>query len=245
MSECRKNSLFRELRSLATRRNFYWCHRWLIGLNRDWHDKNCKQKFNMVIMIIIMIVRDYLLWYEKEIRPVPLHVSLQNQRNVQWLLPVNYVSINSTVDAHPEWFRQHSPQWKKLCSQAHLTGSTAYNAMCFRGLENSSTRNLRCLWMMLLRHKCNMEFNMRLVTSVCVYDFIFCAPRHDQKWSRLPRDLFWSAGTMKFPIVEYPYKLFSPFLVSLNQRMYILKWLGKIMPIQINHQQRAKMYHRS
>ena len=37
----------------------------------------------MVIMIIIMIVRDYLLQYEKEIRPVPLHVSLQNQQNVQ------------------------------------------------------------------------------------------------------------------------------------------------------------------
>ena len=99
----------------------------------------------MVIMIIMMIVRDYLLRYEKEIHPVPLHVSLQNQRNVQRLLPVNYVSINSTVDAHPEWFRQHSPQWKKLRSQVHLTGSTAYNAMGFCGLENSSTRNLRCL----------------------------------------------------------------------------------------------------
>ena len=89
----------------------------------------------MVIMIIIMIVRDYLLRYEKEIRPVPLHVSLQNQQNVQRLLPVNYVSINSTVDAHPECFRQHSPQWKKLRSQAHLTGSTAYNAMGFRGFS--------------------------------------------------------------------------------------------------------------
>ena len=45
--------------------------------------------------------------------------------------------------------------------------------------KNLSTRNNLHLWMKLLRHDCNMEFNMRLVTSV--HNFIFCAPCHDQK----------------------------------------------------------------
>ena len=34
----------------------------------------------MVIMIIIMIVRDYLLRYEKEIHPVPLHVQKTKEK---------------------------------------------------------------------------------------------------------------------------------------------------------------------
>ena len=41
-----------------------------------------------------------------------IHVSLQNQRNVQLLLPANYMAQNTTVDAHPEWFKQRSPQWR-------------------------------------------------------------------------------------------------------------------------------------
>ena len=64
-----------------------------------------------------------------------IHVSLQNQRNVQLLLPANYVARNTMVDAHPEWFKQRSPQWRNLRTQAHITGSTAYNAMGFRGFS--------------------------------------------------------------------------------------------------------------
>ena len=78
--------------------------------------------------------------------------------------------------------------------------------------ENLSTRSNLHPWMKLLRRDCYMEFNMRLVTFV--NNFIFCVPRHDQKWSRIPRDLFWSAGTMKVPnVVKYSYKYFFPFLV--------------------------------
>ena len=39
------------------------------------------------------------------------------------------------VDAHPEWFKQRSPQLRNLRTQAHITGSTAYNAMGFRGFS--------------------------------------------------------------------------------------------------------------
>ena len=64
-----------------------------------------------------------------------IHVSLQNQKNVQLLLPANYVAQNTTVDAHPEWFKQRSPQWRNLQSRAYITGSTAYNTMGFHGFS--------------------------------------------------------------------------------------------------------------
>ena len=40
------------------------------------------------------------------------------------------------VTQHPDWFQQHSRQWKNLHTQAHITGSTAYNAMGFCGFSS-------------------------------------------------------------------------------------------------------------
>ena len=54
--------------------------------------------------------------------------------NVQQLHPPEYVAQHTTVQDHPEWFKQLSPQWRYLRSKAHITSSTAYNAMGFRGL---------------------------------------------------------------------------------------------------------------
>ena len=64
-----------------------------------------------------------------------IHVSLQSQSNVWRLLSPQYVARNATVDDHPEWFKQQSQQWKKLRSAAHVTVSTAYSAMGFRGFS--------------------------------------------------------------------------------------------------------------
>ena len=64
-----------------------------------------------------------------------IHVSLQSQPNVRRLLSPQYVSQNTTLDAHPEWFKQQSQQWKKLRSAAHVTASTAYSALGFRGFS--------------------------------------------------------------------------------------------------------------
>ena len=96
------------------------------------HIYDCKVFINNALDLNRSICKTMNLLQKTSCSFNPIHVSLQNQRNVQQLLPVNYVSRNSMVDAHPEWFRQHSPQGKKLRSQAHLTGSTAYNAMGFR-----------------------------------------------------------------------------------------------------------------
>ena len=65
-----------------------------------------------------------------------IHVSLHTQRNVRRLLPANYVARNTTLEEHPELFKQQSPQWKKLRSGAHITASTAYSAMGFRGFKH-------------------------------------------------------------------------------------------------------------
>ena len=63
-------------------------------------------------------------------------VWLQEQINCRRLLPPHYVAQHATVTQHPEWFQQHSRQWKNLRTQAHITGSTAYNAMGFRGFSS-------------------------------------------------------------------------------------------------------------
>ena len=99
------------------------------------HIYDCKVFINNALDLNRSICKTMSMLQKTSCSFNPIHVSLQNQRNVQRLLPVIYVSRNSTVDAHPEWFRQHSPQWKKLRSQAHLTGSTAYNTMGFHGLS--------------------------------------------------------------------------------------------------------------
>ena len=67
---------------------------------------------------------------------ISIHVSLHTQRNVRQLLPANYVARNTTLEEHPELFKQQSPQWKKLRSGAHITTSTAYSAMGFRGFKH-------------------------------------------------------------------------------------------------------------
>ena len=63
-------------------------------------------------------------------------VRLQYQRNCQRLLAPTYMAHHTTVDEHPEWFRQQSHQWKELQSQAHIMGCTAYNAMGFHGFSH-------------------------------------------------------------------------------------------------------------
>ena len=77
------------------------------------------------------------------------------------------------VDAHPEWFKQRSPQWRNLCTQAHITWSTAYNAMGFRGFSQLCNHFREFVYKKqpapvdnATQCNCNMEFNMRLVTSV-------------------------------------------------------------------------------
>ena len=62
-----------------------------------------------------------------------VRVSLEKQVNVRRLHSVNYVELHTTIQHHPEWFRQLSAQWRNLRTKAHITGSTAYNAMGFRG----------------------------------------------------------------------------------------------------------------
>ena len=64
----------------------------------------------------------------------PQNTNLQNMLNVRRLHPPEYVAQHTTVHHHPEWFKQLSPQWRYLRSKAHITSSTAYNALGFRGL---------------------------------------------------------------------------------------------------------------
>ena len=99
------------------------------------HIYDCKMFINNVLDLNRNLCKTMSLLQKTSCSFSSIHISLQNQRNVQLLLPANYVAQNTTVDAHPEWFKQRSPQWRNLHTQAHITGSTAYNAMGFRGFS--------------------------------------------------------------------------------------------------------------
>ena len=71
-----------------------------------------------------------------------VRVSLEKQINVRRLHSANYVELYTTIQHHPKWFKQLSLQWRNLMSKAHITGSTAYNAMGFHGLAH--VRNHFC-----------------------------------------------------------------------------------------------------
>ena len=86
------------------------------------------------------------------------------------LLPPNYVAQHATVTQHPDWFQQHSRHWKNLRAQAHITGSTAYNAMGFRGFSHIRSHSREFIYkkgqaILDAELTCNMGLGMRLVVT--------------------------------------------------------------------------------
>ena len=65
----------------------------------------------------------------------PDNVKLSTQMNVRRLLSVGYVSGHIDIQASPHLIKQGSDQWKEFRKQSHITGSTAYNALGFRGFS--------------------------------------------------------------------------------------------------------------
>ena len=65
----------------------------------------------------------------------PDNVKLSTQMNVRRLLSVDYVSRHIDIQARPHLIKQGSDQWKEFRKQSHITGSTAYNALGFRGFS--------------------------------------------------------------------------------------------------------------
>ena len=63
------------------------------------------------------------------------NINLSTQMNVRRLLSPEYVSRHIDIQESPHLIKQGSEQWKEFRKKSHITGSTAYNALGFRGFS--------------------------------------------------------------------------------------------------------------
>ena len=63
------------------------------------------------------------------------NINLSTQMNVRRLLSPEYVSRHIEIQESPHLIKQGSEQWKEFRKKSHITGSTAYNALGFRGFS--------------------------------------------------------------------------------------------------------------
>ena len=100
------------------------------------HIYDCKVFINSALELNLSICKVMSYLQKTSCMFSSTRVRLQYQRNCRRLLAPTYMAQHTTVNEHPEWFRQQSRQWKELHSQAHITASTAYNAMGFHGFSH-------------------------------------------------------------------------------------------------------------
>ena len=63
------------------------------------------------------------------------NINLSTQFNVRRLLSVEYVSKHIDIHESPHLIKQGSDQWEQFRKESHITGSTAYNTLGFRGFS--------------------------------------------------------------------------------------------------------------
>lgn len=63
------------------------------------------------------------------------YIVMTERTNVQRLHPPSVVGKDIDLSSHPNYIKQHSEEWHELRYQCKITGSTAYNALGFRGMK--------------------------------------------------------------------------------------------------------------
>ena len=63
------------------------------------------------------------------------NINLSTQMNVRRLLSPEYVFKHIDIQESPHLIKQGREQWKEFRKKSHITGSTAYNALGFRGFS--------------------------------------------------------------------------------------------------------------
>ena len=66
----------------------------------------------------------------------PENITLCNVHNVRRLHNTSYVGANCDLNVHTHLIKQGSEEWMDLRKSSHITGSTAYNALGFRGFKS-------------------------------------------------------------------------------------------------------------
>ena len=66
----------------------------------------------------------------------PENITLCNVHNVRRLHNTTYVGANCDLNEHTHLIKQGSEEWMDLRKSSHITGSTAYNALGFRGFKS-------------------------------------------------------------------------------------------------------------
>ena len=63
------------------------------------------------------------------------NINLSTQMNVRRLLSPEYVSRHIDIQESPHLIKQGTEHWKEFRKKSHITRSTAYNALGFRGFS--------------------------------------------------------------------------------------------------------------
>ena len=63
------------------------------------------------------------------------NIDLSTQMNVRRLLSLEYVFRHMDIQESSHLIKQGSEQWKEFSKKSHITGSTAYSALGFRGFS--------------------------------------------------------------------------------------------------------------
>ena len=66
----------------------------------------------------------------------PENIILCNVHNVRRLHNTSYVGANCDLNVNTHLIKQGSEEWMDLRKSSHITGSTAYNALGFRGFKS-------------------------------------------------------------------------------------------------------------
>ena len=96
----------------------------------------CKDFINKALALNLRICKCLAKLQGTEDHFNPENITLCDVHNVQRLHNTCYVGANYDLNAHTYLIKQGSEEWMDLRKSSHITGSTAYNALGFRGFKS-------------------------------------------------------------------------------------------------------------
>ena len=95
----------------------------------------CKVFVNKALVLNLRICKCLAQLQGTEDHFNPENITLCNVHNVLRLHNTSYVGANCDLNVHTHLIKQDSEEWMDLRKSSHITGSTAYNALEFRGFK--------------------------------------------------------------------------------------------------------------
>ena len=96
----------------------------------------CKVFINKALALNLRICKCLVQLQSSEDHFNPENITLCNVHNVRRLHNTSYVGAHCDLNVNTHLIKQGSEEWMDLRKSSHITGSTAYNALGFRGFKS-------------------------------------------------------------------------------------------------------------